>query len=643
MTKEIGFCIIILFQSFYAYVQNTSAYGELNPDEKTIVKCDFQKDAPALVLFDVGKFACFFYQGHGITTEFTRHIRIKILNEKGLNQADIEIPYYNSAGEKIKDLVAQTFNTDGSGNWEVSSVEKNLIYDKPENNRVSKKIFVFPDVKVGSIIEYKYTVADAGLHNWYFQKDIPVKFSSYKVDFPHDFQLLSTPLCVLPVEQGLQKDRLRISRIFVMRDIVPLGDEPFIGRWEDYLQRIESNFVAFTTSHGRYNLMPGWPTIITELMGNPDFGIQLRKDPPKVVELETTLKNVRNPFERMTSIYKYVQENFEWNGVNNIWSAKGIKATWDDRKGTTGDINIFLINLLKHFGLEVYPMLVSTRNNGKVYLERPGAGQFNKVLAYVKIADKKYVLDATDSNTPSNLIPFDVMNTWSLVIKKAKNKVYDWEWLSDEKRLYKNDFIITGNIAENGIISGSAEIHSYDYARVERYSRLKSDKEKFISEKLIANNEDVSIDTFYTLNTDKDTLPLIQKLQFSYPVSNSGDYKYFSTNIFTGLSENPFVADSRFSDIFFGVIQQYNIESNFTAPAGYTFEDIRKTITLALPDSSISITRIADVSENNLTVSITLRFNKPIYAVNKYNEFKEFYKKVFEILNEQYIVRKSKS
>jgi hypothetical protein len=645
MKKKLSLCIIILCQYVYGYVQTVSNFGVISPDELKIVDCAFDKNAEALVLFDIGKFSCFFYPStrKGITTEFNRHIRIKILNQKGFEQANVKIPYYSSAGESIRNISAQTYNADASGKLTISRVEKAFMYDKKISNRMSEKSFAFPDVKEGSIIEFKYTVAEAGLHNWYFQKEIPVNFSSYTVDYPYDFEVLSTPLCSFPLEESTQKDKLRTVRSFTMKNIVPLRDEPYIGCLKDYLQKIESNILAVTTSRGRYNLMPGWPSIIKELMEDQDFGIQLKKDIPQTPDLELTLKNTADPYERMVFIHDYVRQNMEWNGYNNIWALNGVKTAWLEKKGTTGEINLILINLLKNSGLDVYPVLVSTQDNGKVYLERPGITQFNKILAYVKIRDKIYVLDATEKNTPSNLIPSEVLYTWSLILKNSKKNSYEWDWqiLAEKEKQFKNTFVIQASINKDANISGEASIYSYDYARVSRQSAIKADSLKFLSDRLIGQSNQVEINSFSLVNKDVDTLPLIQNIRFTQPIATSGGYNYFSLNLFTGLDINPFTADSRLSDVYFGFTQQYNIQGKFTVPPGYSFEGMPGNISLAPPDSTMSITRIVELTGNVLSVNIILKFNQPSYPAERYLAFKEFFKKAIDVLNEKYVIKKS--
>jgi len=115
-----------------------------------------------------------------------------------------------------------------------------------------------------------------------------------------------------------------------------------------------------------------------------------------------------------------------------------------------------------------------------------------------------------------------------------------------------------------------------------------------------------------------------------------------SRDILSGLEKNPFVADNRFSDVFFGTNQSYMVIGNFTIPDGYQFEELPKNIKMIMPDTSVTILRRGNVFENRLMTKVELDFNRPIYAATQYPELQEFYKQLFDLLNEQYVIRKKK-
>lgn len=86
-------------------------------------------------------------------------IRVKILKESGLSYANVTIPYYDRNNEeKILKVDAATYNLDASGKMKTTEVNKGSIYSKRINKFYSEMIIAFPEVKTGSIIEYKYKV-----------------------------------------------------------------------------------------------------------------------------------------------------------------------------------------------------------------------------------------------------------------------------------------------------------------------------------------------------------------------------------------------------------------------------------------------------------------------------------------------------
>jgi hypothetical protein len=89
------------------------------------------------------------------------------------------------------------------------------------------------------------------------------------------------------------------------------------------------------------------------------------------------------------------------------------------------------------------------------------------------------------------------------------------------------------------------------------------------------------------------------------------------------LEKNPFLADSRFSDIFFGVNQSHSIIANITIPEGYAFETLPKNMRMIMPDTSISIIRRVASEGNQVSVRMSLEFNKPLFSVQEYPDFKE--------------------
>lgn len=632
----------ILAQKVKGKDSKIPAFGSVDKSELEMKECDFDKKAEAVVLFDKGELV--YVDG----IDLVKHVRIKILSDKGKDNADIHIPYISwKNDEEIKDLTAQVYNLDPGGNIVITKVDKKQIFDKQINKRISEKVFTFPEVKAGSIIEYKYKKIGAGMIDWYFQRSIPVKYSEFTFDYPNLVNISFSPKCYLPYEQKTENTNSRTVKFFSMNNVPALRDEPYILNEEDYLQKIETKTIAYETSVGRMqSIVLTWPQTIRILMEDEDFGLQIKKEIPRTTDLDAQLRGINDPHAKMKVIYTYVRKNMEWNGNHGIWAFDGVKAAWKDKKGTVAEINLILVNLLKDAGINAKPILVSTHDNGIVNTLdagtywNPGVNQFNKVLAWVDIDKNIYVLDGTDKETPVNLIPPDVVATEGLVISKIETFEWGWESLWKNNLQYKNMVLLQGEVSKDGKLSGEASVNSYDYARLERIPMARKGKKEFTERYFTSTNPGINIDSIALENLDVDSLPLVQRVYFNQQLNASGDYQYFSVNLFSGLEKNPFVADQRISDVFFGNTQQHILISNIAIPEGYEFDELPKNVKMIMPDTSIVVTRMSQANNERLSMRITLDFKKPFYSTEEYGGFKEFYKKLFDLLNEQFVIRK---
>ena len=405
-------------------------FGEIDTAEMQLNRCEFDPEAPAVVLFDNGEFYCNIVYNSPFPTQILneRHVRIKILNDKGLDAANVHIRYYSFKGEeRVIGIAAQTYNMDETGKITVTKLDKKLIYNKEINKRFSETVFTLPDVKAGSIIEYKYTISGSDDGRWYFQQEYPVQLSKYTLNFPNELEMTLMPSCTLPYTRDVERRSGRDVQVISMRNVPGLRNEPYISCREDFLQRADARIIAINPiGSPRRSLVRSWQGIIRNLIEDDDFGVQLKKEIPRTTQLDSILKGISDTFLRISAIHDYVRSNMEWDGQNSIWALDGVKSAWKAKKGNSGEINLILVNLLKDAGLNAHPILVSTRKNGKVNTFYPNLNQFDKVLAFVETDRGYYVLDGTDKFTPSSLIPAEVVATQGLVIEKFDS--FQWGW-----------------------------------------------------------------------------------------------------------------------------------------------------------------------------------------------------------------------
>jgi hypothetical protein len=230
--------------------------------------------------------------------------------------------------------------------------------------------------------------------------------------------------------------------------------------------------------------------------------------------------------------------------------------------------------------------------------------------------------------------------TQGLVIEKVDTYEWGWKTLWNDNASARTTVRIIGNIDASGKMEGEASVSCYDYARLSRIGTAKSGKDKYIAKYISESNAAMQVKELEFGNLETDSLPLTHKIAFSQPLNSAGDYKYFSINLLSGLEKNPFVADNRSADVFFGSNQTFEIYGTYRVPEGYQFDELPKNMKFIMPDTSISILRMSQVVGDMLQTKVQVEFKKPVFSVEEYPALQEFYQRLFEILNEQFVVRK---
>ncbi len=648
--KTIVITVCLFFAALTAIAQkNAIEFGKIEKADLEIKQCEFEKDASALVLFDIGRTYCYLNYnsiGSPIRSTFEKHKRIKILSKKGMSEADVKIILREDDKDTyLKKVTAQTYNLDAQGNIIITKVEKDAIYKKKLNKKYKEVVFTFPEVKIGSVIEFKYTLENSdGIlsGDWYFQGDVPVQYSQYTLDFPSEIEVTAVPDGIYNVASKKEDDGRRSISTFSINNLPSLKDEPYMSNKQDYLTKVTPLFVAINPRGApRVPLIKNWVQVINALYDDIDFGDQLTKNIPRTSELDVLLANVTNPYEKMKVVHNYVRNNMVWDGYYSIWALDGVKSAWKDKKGTVGEINLILVNLLKDIGIEAYPVLVSTKKNGLANATIADIGQFNKVMAYVELDKVKYVLDASEKITPTNLIPEEVVATYGLVVNKIKDGKWGWRELNNTKS-NDNNIIIQANLSKEGKLEGKTFMYSSNYSKIEKVSFLKENKSGFEKYFVSKNLNDIKVDSLEIENEKDDEKALLQKCKFSSNLNLSSDYYYMNTNLFTGIENNPFTNESRISNFFFGYRQKTVITANITLDEGVVFEELPKNMKMITSDTGIVFSRVFYQEENLLSYKIEIEYKKTSYTADEYEEFMEFHKKMYAFLKEQLVIKKVK-
>jgi hypothetical protein len=634
--------------------QTTQPYGKVDIADLEFKTCDFEKDANAEVLFSKG-LTYFGADLYNITQEI--HKRVKIFNEHGKSEADIRIKYFSGNRlEYITGIQAETINL-VDGKPEITKLDKKLIYTKNIDKYYSEITFTMPNIKPGSIIEYKYTWNAASFSDfpdWEYQDKIPVRYSELSTEIPDIFYFREHQRYTQPVSHKHKSEGRSLlagSNTYPynleeetrgMTNIHSLPDEPFMSSYNDNVQAIRFQLVSIKPLGGfDKTFSDTWSKVGGRLIDDEDFGGQLKRKVNGEDVIIAKAKTLKTDDEKIAYIFNEVKGKMKWNGSDNWYTIDGTYRAWENKTGNSAEINIIMYHLLKQAGIEAYPMVVSTREHGKVDPYYTSLIQFNRAVVYIPVdTTKQYILDATGKYNMYNETPSELLNSSGLYVDKQKNQ-FDIIGL-DKTEPARQVVFITADIKPDGKLEGTAQISSSSYNKISAVERYKTDGEKKYIDYLKADDNNLKITAVKLENMEDDSQPLTQKIDFKLDLAGSDEnYIYLNPNLFTPLRTNPFLSESRMTDIDFAYTRNYSINGIYKIPAGYKIEALPKSMNIVMPDKSFTFKRFVAEQDGSITIRYNISYNVSEYSKEKYPDFHEFFKKMHEMLNEQIVLKKS--
>lgn len=655
------FCIVLFFSTINIQAQKYEL-GKVTVAELEEKLHPIDSSAPAAILFKKGKTVFTYNEKAGFSAVHTYEFKIKIYKKEGLKWADQKVHYYVGYQNLKEDMLefsnAVTYNLE-NGKVEKTKLESQGQFKKKINEYWSEKTITLPNVKVGSIIEYKYVLKSENIGefpDFDFQFDIPVDYFEYKTEFP-EFYIYKT---ILTGKNKIESDAKlgsgnqsfeneygqtrilsykQINAFYSGKNIPALIEEPYVDNLENYrgiikheLERIrmpEQPVKDFTIT---------WEGVATTIFKDENFGKELNKRDFLLEDVKKLLVNVESLEERTNIIFKFVQSKMNWNEINSCFSKKGVEKAYKEQTGNVAEINFILLNMLKLAGVDANPVLVSTIENGiPVYPTRTG---FNYLIASAEINGKQILLDASRKYTSPNILPLNVLNWKGRLIKSdGTSKEIDLVPTKASKEISN----IVAVINANGKIDGKIRIHRTDYDAYRfRVQNAAKNQENYI-EKLEQQLGDLKISD-YSLSNKNTNLsdPILESFAFETNnfVESIGGKLFINPLLFYAKTKNPFVQEKRQMRVYFGYPNQEKILVNFEIPEGYDVEALPKPAKYVFLDNSIIVMMNIMKDENKIQFSFSKEINSSTFAAEDYESLKMLFQKMIVSLDQKIILKK---
>ncbi|WP_319481562.1 DUF3857 domain-containing protein [uncultured Draconibacterium sp.] len=658
--------------------ENKIKFGKIDKEDLEMTVYEKDTSAVAVVLYEYGDSEIEYNQAVGWRLVFSVHRRIKILKKEGVEYADFQIGLSKDGmyEEEVNGLKAITFNLEG-GKIEKTELSKKDIHLDEVNKYYKQETFSMPNVKVGSVIDVKYSIdCKAFVRNmrpWMFQHSIPTVYSEYMVKVPEYFRYRKFTLGFenyaafeedsYPVSQVLtyktrsaadlqtpglmnntQYDQSTLAFSnnryhWVAENMPAFEKEAYISTVDSYIQQVQFELQSVQFPGEKlHTYSESWESINKNLKEDEDFGKIVFRN-ANFLENETNklLSGITDDVEKVAILYNHVRANYKFTGRNSIYS-KGLRKTVSDKNGNVADINFLLSAYLRNAGFSVKPMVLSTRSNGMFLY--PTVTSFNYVVLVADINGKSLLLDAADKDCTINELPYQCLNGNGLIVGGTEP-----EWIN----LYNlgnanSQFVSTIQISEDGKLSGSVSIARMGYAaqafRTEVGEFANTDKyiEDFADRNLDWEIDEHEVNGVNELNnriTEKLAVSLNNKSIFA------GDIIYITPLIANTTDENPFKLAERKYPVDFGFKFKENEMVMFNLPEGYVVEEIPETFHAILPGSKASyLFSIQKINDKQLQVISNLAVNQPVFQAEDYAALKELFNHIIEKQSQQIILKK---
>lgn len=661
--------ILAVFTS--AYSQNHEL-GKVTIEELKEKVCPSDTSAVAAVLFNVGKISYSYSQSKGgfeLLTEITT--KIKIYKKEGYDFANQSFRYYTDDGgnsENINISKAVTYNL-VDGKVEKVKLKSDGEFDEKVTKLWSRKKITMPNVREGSIIEYKIEIRSPyvrDIPDWNFQKSIPVNFSEFTTYIPEYYffnvrykgfitpiikqEKLSNTITLTSKERDESKNArpttfsseninyYDLKTKYTLENIPALKEEAFVNNIENYRVTVlhELSGEKFPNSFFE-NFSTDWETVIKRIYENEKFGEELKKTAYFEKDLDAVMKESSAQEDRVILIFNFVKSRMNWNEIYGIYCDDGVKKAYQDKKGNAAEINIMLTAMLRYAGFDANPILVSTRYNGISLF--PSRTSFNNVICGVELQNQVVLLDATSKFSLPNILPIQDLNWTGRIIRKNETS----NEINLMPRTNSKDIVnILATINNEGEVSGKIRDQYFDYnAFVFRVKNNAITKESYI-EKLEKRHQGLEIGEYEVQNSTDLSEPIVEN--YSFTSTNSveiiGDKMYLSPFLFFTLTENPFKQEKREYPIDFVFPNQDKFNISLTIPEGYVVETLPQPKAVTMPEELANFKYNISNNGNQIQILYTLDINQAIVGSEYYEALKNFFKEIVNKQTEKIVLKK---
>ena len=656
-------------QATTATIEPNLKYGKPSKEELSLTSYAPDTTATAIYLFHQGQSDFIYHDGFQLTTE--HWVRIKILKPQGVSYADVSVPYYSPTDkdegqERASDIEGCSYNME-NGKCIKTSMKRESISFERINNLYKMLKFSLPAVKEGTVIEYHYKLYSdyfSHIDNWMMQEELPMLYNQYKITIPHVFiynielrgkdyiQVKQRDSSIHATEReggsaGVSKDFTVSAQetTFTSRNLPAIRqDEPYCWCPEDYKVQVSFDLQGTQFTPNEYKpYSQKWEDVDNQLLKpeNTQFGKYLSFTNPFRPETKQAYNSEMSFEEKIICAFQVLKKKMAWNGRYQLYS-KELEKVISKGNGSNADLNFILISILKDFGLEAYPVVMSRRSSGILPYHFPSLQKLNTfIVAVYDINKQKYVFLDSSMDVPAlNILPLELSVNKARILSPKETEEKKWVdvmALADNKSFMKIEARLEGNQ-----VKGHRSTILYGQEAVEYQANEKHKQDSIVSnpESNGSLKNKLTVTNLKVKKQENDRALIEEEFDFVLQTDRTDDHLYINPMLFPHLKSNPFIQTERVLPIEFPYPYKFTMLATLTLPEGYEVEETPQPQVIRTQGDGLQCKYMIQRQGNTISLNYIFYLKEPIFLTEQYKQLQELWTKVIEKNNALIVLKK---
>ena len=594
------------------------------------------------------------------------YARVKVLTEKGKELATVEVPYWKG-NKKVTDIKGRTIHADGTV-IPLTVKPEDLLGEKRGEKQFGRRVFALPSVEVGSILEYSYELRyddnEFSSPWWevqrpYFVHKAHYQFTPFKAFMPTGTPNTETSRYLIdergrPVNSLIWWNRLpegvtiktSISGGYSVdvTDVPPVPDEEWMPPINSFLYKV---FFYYKAASDAKDFWVSEPKLWSK-------DVDHFAEPSKAIKeaVDGLIAPADSDLDKAKKLYAAVQalDNADYSRKKSESELKQLKLkearhaedTWAQKSGSSEDIAMLYLAMLRAAGLTAYAIKVVDRNKGTFDPAYMSLDQLDTTLVILSTGGKEILLDPGEKMCPFQTVNWRHSNSGGLR-QSAQGVLFvgtPSQQYNDNTTLRTGDLTLDAHGGITGqiqiVMTGQEALRWRQAALRNDDAELKKQFDRNLEER-VPDGVEAHVDHF--LGIDQPDVNLIAMVKVQGSLGTATAKRLMLPGFFFETRGHvPFVnEEKRLESVDMHYADRVADEITYRLPAGMTVEGAPQGVKIPWQGHAVMVTQ-TKIDPGKITIADMLAIGFTQAKPEEYQDLRSFYQKVAATEQEQLVL-----